>query len=233
MNGVDDWWLDEVGYAGAEHLDADFVAGYDAKQRFDPAADVEALVARGLAPRTRLLDLGAGTGTFTVAAAATGADVVAIDVSPAMIAHLTERCTGLANVTVERAGMLSHRHDGEPFDFVYCRNALHQLPDFWKVIALRRVAGWLHSGGVLLLRDLVYDVAPDEIEPTFERWFARAVTDVAAGYTADDFAEHVRTEHSTFAWLLEPMLERTGFTIEDRQVRVGVYAAYTCRLNGD
>jgi hypothetical protein len=25
---------------------------------------------------------------------------------------------------------------------------------------------------------------------------------------------HVRDEHSTFTWLLEPMFERTGFSIE-------------------
>ena len=29
-----------------------------------------------------------------------------------------------------------------------------------------------------------------------------------------EMEEHVRDEHSTFTWLLEPMFERTGFTIE-------------------
>ncbi len=222
------WWLLERDHAGAEHLDDDFVAGYDAKQQFDPTADVELMQELGLGPGTRLLDLGAGTGTVTIAAAAMAAEIVAADVSPAMVARLTERCAGAPNVSVVQAGMLSYE-PAEPFDLVYCRNVLHQVPDFWKVIALRRIAGWLRPGGFLVLRDLVYDIAPDEIEGVFERWFERAVDDPARGYTADDFAEHIRSEHSTFTWLLDPMLERIGFTIVDREVRADVYAAYTCR----
>lgn len=223
------WWPDELDHAGAEHLDADFVAGYDAKQQFDPSDDLASLVRLGLDATTRILDLAAGTGTFAGAAASTGAEVTAIDVSPVMIDRLDTRFESVSNVHVVRAGFLSYEHTGEPFDIVYCRNALHQLPDFWKVIALRRIAGWLKPGGILVLRDLVYDLAPDEIDAAFQAWFERAVEDPAAGYTADDFAEHVRTEHSTFTWLLEPMLERTGFTIVDREVRAHVYAGYTCR----
>ena len=62
-----------------------------------------------------------------------------------------------------------------------------------------------------------------------EAWKAGAVDDPARGYTAPEFAEHVRAEHSTFTWLLEPALERVGFEILDRQVGRNVYAAYTCR----
>jgi len=224
------WWLDELAHAGSEHLDGDFVAGYDAKQQFDPSSDVDLLMEHGLGPGSRLLDLGAGTGTFSIAAADTGAEVVVADVSPAMVARLAERCSSMPNVQVVRAGLLSYEpvHE-ERFDFVYCRNVLHQVPDFWKVMALRRIAGRLRIGGILLLRDLVYDVAPGDVEALFERWFDRAVDDPARGYTAGEFAEHIRSEHSTFTWLLEPMLERTGFTIVERSVRAGVYAAYTCR----
>ena len=63
----------------------------------------------------------------------------------------------------------------------------------------------------------------------FARWFAGAAADPAAGYTAEDFAVHIRTEHSTFRWLLEPMLERTGFEILDSSYFGRVYATYTCR----
>jgi hypothetical protein len=53
------------------------------------------------------------------------------------------------------------------------------------------------------------------------------IDDPAAGYTAEEFAEHVRTEHSTFTWLLEPMLVCAGFDIVDRSVHRGAYAACT------
>jgi hypothetical protein len=57
---------------------------------------------------------------------------------------------------------------------------------------------------------------------------AGAVDDAAAGYTRADLAEHVRTEHSTYRWLLEPMLDRAGFSVEDADYGASVYAAYTC-----
>ena len=37
---------------------------------------------------------------------------------------------------------------GPPADGVYTRNALHQLPDFWKALALGRIARMLRPGGV-------------------------------------------------------------------------------------
>ncbi len=39
--------------------------------------------------------------------------------------------------------------------------------------------------------------------------------DVDVGWTRPELAEHVRDEHSTFTWLLEPMIERAGFDISD------------------
>ena len=45
--------------------------------------------------------------------------------------------------------------------------------------------------------------------------------------------EHVRDEHSTFTWLLEPMIDRSGFTIERAEHSDdGVLAAYVLRAAG-
>jgi hypothetical protein len=54
-------------------------------------------------------------------------------------------------------------------------------------------------------------------------------TDPSLGYTREDYAEHIRTEHSTFRWLLEPMLAAAGFEIVTATFRGSVYGAYTCR----
>ena len=64
-----DWVLDELAHAGPEHLDADYVAGYDAKSGFDPAPDLALLQAHGLDAQATLVDLGAGTGRLSRAAA--------------------------------------------------------------------------------------------------------------------------------------------------------------------
>jgi SAM-dependent methyltransferase len=128
-----------------------------------------------------------------------------------------------------QAGFLRYDHQGEPPDAVMTRNALHHLPDFWKALALSRIAQMLRPGGVLLLRDLIFSFAPGEARSSIQRWLDAAPTDPAHGWTSAQLAEHVRTEHSTFTWLLEPMLERAGFEVVARFLSDGgIYAAYTC-----
>jgi SAM-dependent methyltransferase len=224
------WWLDERAHAGDEHLDAAYVSGYDRKSGYDPAEDVEALRRRGLGPGSSVVDLGAGTGVFACAVAPVGGQVVAVDVSHAMVAALRERAArlGLANVRVVQAGFLSYEHDGEPADFVFTRNALHQLPDFWKAIALDRIARLLRRGGVLRLKDLAYDFEPGEAADRIEAWLAGAVADPERGYTAADLELHVRSEFSTWSWLLDALLDRSGFDVVERSYRRGVYGTYTC-----
>jgi hypothetical protein len=86
---------------------------------------------------------------------------------------------------------------------------------------------------VLRLLDLVYDFGPAETDAVFADWFANAATDPAQGYTAADYAEHIRTEYSTFRWLLEPMLAATGFEIADASYERRLYCAYTCVRAGN
>ena len=135
---------------------------------------------------------------------------------------------GLANLRCVRAGFLSYDHDGPPADGVYTRNALHQIPDFWKGLALIRIAGLLRPGGVLRLRDLIYDFQPQEAGEVFAGWLENAAADPADGYTAGDYAEHIRTEFSTYRWLLEPMLAAAGFEITSVTFDRRLYGAYTC-----
>jgi SAM-dependent methyltransferase len=218
------WVYDETAHAGAEHLDPDYVAAYDRKSPTDWREDVDALLALGVGATSTVVDLGAGTGSFAEAIAPAVARVVSVDVSEPMVAAM--RARGLEAV---RAGFLSYEHEGDPPAAVFTRNALHHLPDFWKAIALQRIARLLRPGGVLRLRDLVYSFEPHEAGDAVTAWLAAAPVDPARGWTAAELAEHVREEHSTFTWLLEPMLERAGFEIRDRWLSPArTYAAYTC-----
>jgi SAM-dependent methyltransferase len=226
-----DWFLDELAHAGGEHLDPEYVATYDRKAGTDPAEDVALLRRLGLDGDSVLVDLGAGTGTFTLAAAPHCGRVVAVDVSPAMLAILNANVArlGLTNVETVHAGFLSYEHQGTPADFVYSRNALHHLPDFWKGIALTRVAALLRPGGVLFLRDLVYSFEPTEAPGVIEPWLSGAPARPEDGWTRAELAEHLRGEHSTYNWLLEPLLEQAGFEIRDKDTRSSkAFAAYTC-----
>jgi ubiquinone/menaquinone biosynthesis C-methylase UbiE len=226
------WMIDELAHAGPEHLDPAFVAGFDRKQGYpDPAEDLDAFAAHGLGASSAVVDLGAGAGQFALAAARRFGHVTAVDVSPAMLAVLRERAAaGLANLDCVHAGFLTYTRHGPLADGVYTRNALHQLPDFWKALALDRIARMLRPGGVLRLRDLIYDFRPADAGQVFRDWLDNAATDPADGYTSADYAEHIRTEFSTFRWLLEPMLAAAGFEILTADFDRHLYGAYTCVL---
>ena len=233
------WMIDELAHAGPEHLDEGFIAGFDRKQGYpDAAADIAAFEAHGLGKTSSVVDFGTGTGQFAIPAAARFGRVIAVDVSPAMLSALRAKAKGtlsqadLPRLECVRGGFLSYS-PAAPVDGVYTRHALHQLPDFWKVTALRRIADLLRPGGVLRLVDLIYDFGPGETDAVFADWFANAATDPAAGYTAADYAEHIRTEYSTFRWLLEPMLAATGFEVADVSYKGRLYGAYTCVKGGN
>jgi hypothetical protein len=86
----------------------------------------------------------------------------------------------------------------------------------------------MRPGGVLRLHDLIYDFSPAQAPGVFQDWFDHAASDPAAGYTGADYAEHIRTEFSTFRWLLEPILAATGFQIATAEYDRRLYGTYTC-----
>ena len=220
----EDWRLDETGHAGPEHLEAAYVAAYDEKSPTDWGENVATLLSLGVGPTSTVVDLGAGTGTFALAIAPHVARVVAVDVSEPMVAAMRAR-----GIEAVRAGFLSYQHEGDAPDAIFSRNALHHLPDFWKVVALERIARLLRPGGAFLLGDLIYSFEPGDMDTAMASWLASAPNDPALGWTAAELAEHVAEEHSTFTWLLEPMLQRAGFEIRERWVSpTPMYAEYTC-----
>jgi SAM-dependent methyltransferase len=214
--------IDERAFAGEEHLDPRYVERYDRKAGLDPAAELELLRRHGLHTDTTLVDLGAGTGVLALAAAPHCRRVVAVDPSPAMVAQL--RARGLEAV---EAGFLTYDHSGGAPQLVHSRNARHHLPDFWKGVALARVHDLLAPGGTFLLRDLVYPWQPAETARGLEEWFRAASPVSDTGWTRVELEEHVEREHSTYTWLLEPLLRHAGFAIRDATHR-GVYATYVC-----
>lgn len=225
------WYLDELAHAGPEHLDAAYVEGYDRKARVDPTTELQHLQDLGLGQGSTLVDLGAGTGTMALAAAPLCRRVIAVDVSPVMLAVLGREAEqrGLGNVECVQAGFLSYTHAGPAADFVYTRHAMHQLPDFWKAIALREIASMLRPCGVLRVRDLFLSCRVDEVHGVVEAWLRGAAEHSEQGWTRAELETHLREEYSTFTWLFEPMLQQAGFEIHDATYSESrIYAGYTC-----
>lgn len=227
------WLLDELATAGRENLEAEHVRRYDTKMDAGGPEEVAFLQSYGMDEGSTVIDLGAGTGQFTRAVAPHVRRVVAVDVSPVMLAALRANvdAAALGNVEVVQAGFLTYEHQGAPADFVYSRFALHHLPDFWKGFALQRVHDVLGPGGWFRLSDVVYDFEPTEAADRIEAWCKTATSsddvDVDSGWGRWELEEHVRDEHSTYRWLLEPMLQRVGFVIESADFTDdGIFARY-------
>jgi len=220
------WRLDERANAGQEHLDPAYVEGYDAKAQLDLDAALELLQCHGLDGDATLVDLGCGTGLLAAAAASEAGRVVGVDPSPAMLELARARSDDVEWVA---AGFLTYEHEGDPPQLVHSRHALHHLPDFWKGVALARIHDLLAPGGVFVLRDLVYDFEPANADREIEGWLAGAAPNPAEGWTRSELETHVRDEHSTYAWLLEPLLAHAGFEILERDVGGRIYATYVCR----
>jgi ubiquinone/menaquinone biosynthesis C-methylase UbiE len=149
-----------------------------------------------------------------------------------MLAYVEQRAAHLrlSNVELVQAGFLSYEHTGPLADFVYTRHALHQIPDFWKAIALQRMVAILKPRGILRLRDLFLSCALDETHEVIEAWLANAAPSSDVGWTRAEYETHLRDEFSTFTWLFEPMLTQAGFEIlEAKYSSSHIYTEYTCR----
>ena len=98
----------------------------------------------------RVLDAGAGLGTFTELARATGANVVALEPEPAFAEHLRRRFTSRPEVTVVE-GAAEALPDAVPgdLDSILCLNVLEHVAD--DAAALRAFRDRLRPGGRLLL----------------------------------------------------------------------------------
>ncbi len=155
-----DWYYDELRQVGVDFADAAAVAAYDRNQGRDPAADRGLVADLGIGPSDLVIDVGCGTGQFACEAAKVARDVIALDVSPAMLDFARRRAadSGIGNLRCRHGGFLSYVHEGAPVDLVVSKFALHHLPDFWKAVALARIRDWLRPGGQtrFLLRDVVF-----------------------------------------------------------------------------
>jgi hypothetical protein len=65
---------------------------------------------------------------------------------------------------------------------------------------------------------------PGELKATVDAWLQWMQQE--RGYSREENVMHVRDEHSTFAWVLEGLIERAGFRMLSARFARGVYATY-------
>lgn len=207
------WRFREFEPVGVELGSPDAVAIYDRNQGTDVERDRSLLLRLGVGEGTQYVDLACGTGAMVVEAAAIGACAHGVDVSREMLRFAERRAAqrGVA-VALHQDGFLSYHHPGAA-DVVTTKSALHQLPDFWKQVALTSIGGYVRPGGLLYIWDLIFSFPPRDYETHIEHLLASHARSSGDGFTREDFETHVREEYSTYAWILEGMLDRAGFDV--------------------
>jgi len=235
MNKLPGWFYNDLQQVGVDFEDTTQVAVYDRNQKSSTPEAEQALIERlGIAAGDTVIDLGTGTGTLAIQAALVGAKVYAVDVSQAMLTYARQKATasGVESIEFHHAGFLTYEHQGNLADFIVTKSALHHLPDFWKMVALLRMASMLKAGGILYLRDVVFSFQPGEYRDRLDAWIERAAKPAGEGFTVSDYETHVREEHSTFSWIVEGMLIRAGFKIEVAEYLTPEIAHYICTKIG-
>jgi putative AdoMet-dependent methyltransferase len=226
------WRYDEMKSCGVS-FDNFFVArGYDRyHQTFrDYQREAEQIVAAlGLDSSAAVLDMGCGTGAFAIHAAPYYRKVYAVDVARAMLCRARRKAkkAGLTNIEFRRGGFLTYEHTDEPVDAIVSVVAMHHLPDFWKLVGLHRLASMLKPDGRLYLADVVFSFDVGRYASSVER-FIEKMTNHAVPDGRRAAETHVRQEYSTCGWIMEGLLERTGFRIDDADYKDEFLAAYLC-----
>ena len=221
-----DWYYDDKRQVGLDFADQRQVETYDERQGSSGDSDRALLERLGLRSEDAMADIGCGTGVLVREAAWMCAKVIAVDISPAMLraARGRSEAMGLRNIQFQEAGFLTCDLPEESLNLITTKAALHHLPDFWKGIALTRLARALKPGGQLYISDVVFPCHPAEAPALAEDWADR-LTQIS-GYSRSDAATHIRDEYSTYGWVLEGLIERSGFRLIGVDYVDGVYGRY-------
>ena len=219
-----DWYYNERRQIG---LDSAVASIHDRHDDSDLRARA-ALFTLGVKPGWRVADIGCGNGVLACEAALMGAEVDAIDISPAMLAlaEISARDRKVA-IRTQSAGLLSFAYQAESYDLIVSEFALHHLPDFWKAVAMSRIFTALKPGANFYLRDIVFVRTPDGAERDVEEWAEFSITN--HDFNRDSVVTHMRDEYSTFGWVIERMLVDAGFVLTSVDYHAPLHGTYLLR----
>lgn len=232
MNSPPRWQYDEMKQVGTDYDNKSQVSSYDKKMqklrdiKKETENIIEVLV---ISPDHTVLEIGTGTGEFALSAANLCKKVIALDVSQTMLEYAKEKAVerSICNLEFHHAGFLTYEHNGAPVDAVVSQLALHHLPDFWKLIALQRICCIMKDQGRLYLKDTVYSFDVHKYREFFND-LVSSIHRLAGKEIAEDVQLAIRDEYSTCDWVMEEILKRAGFNIDEKEYLEGFIAVYIC-----
>jgi len=225
-------WYYEEKQSGVDYLDPQIAEEYDNKhvkfRNFENEAKdiVEKLQ---ITSEDTVLDLGCGTGGIALNIAKYCKKVICVDISNAMLDVLKDKAEKqcIKNIEAHYAGFLTYNHEHDPVDKIISKVALHHLPDFWKSIALVRMNNILKSQGKLYLFDVIFTFDPCYHENSIENMIKK-MRSVAGDSMANETKIHIKEEFSTYDWIMEGLFEKTGFSIDSKEIEDENCISYIC-----
>lgn len=133
----------------------------------------------GIAPGSRVLEIGCGTGKLTVQMAELGCEITAVELGPNLADIARKNLAPFPRVSVITASFEEWSPPAEPFDAVVSATAFHWLDP---KIRVPKAAGVLGPGGSLAIV-LTHHVAReqdaffDDVQECYERWDPAYVPD--------------------------------------------------------
>lgn len=222
------WLFNEFQQTGVDYSQSDEVRQYDDEHsefRDFTAENERTLKALELEVGDRVIEIGTGTGEFAIMAAQQGADILACDVSKAMLERTRTKAqdADIESIELRHEGFLTLDEPEESAEAIVTSYALHHLPDLWKGIALENLHRILRPGGQLFIRDVVLQASTprQDIEQ-----FIDSQRSIGGEQLQKDAEIHFREEYSTYDWILERLLSRAGFTVSNKSFDREILAEY-------
>jgi ubiquinone/menaquinone biosynthesis C-methylase UbiE len=232
MRKLPEWYYNELVQIGTDYTDKEEILNYDRKmQKIRNIGEEVKTMLRLIDPRPddRILEIGCGTGEFSIELSRHCKEVLALDISEGMLEYARKKAKSRNrnNISFIKGGFLTYEADDELFDAVVSQLALHHLPDFWKLTALKRINSMLKTAGRFYLRDVVFSSGIDDFDELISKLLENIPEDVK-DEMASEYILHIKEEFSTFDWVMEGLIERAGFRIEESIYDNGFIASYLC-----
>ncbi|MCE7053157.1 methyltransferase domain-containing protein [Algoriphagus sp. AGSA1] len=230
MERIDSWKYNEFKQVGKDYSSEEEVNVYESSHadfRDIKQESVELIEKLKLKANDVLADFGSGTGIFAMEAAKVCKKVFAVDISNKMLAYSKNKAiqNSITNIEFCNSGFLNFKIDDESLNFATSTFSFHHLPDYWKGIALERLNKMLAYGGCLYIKDVVIEKknSTRNIQGFIDRQEF-----LGGDFLKEDAEVHFREEFSTYDWILDGLLERSGFKILGKELYDGVIAEYLC-----
>ncbi|MCP4702638.1 MAG: class I SAM-dependent methyltransferase [Gammaproteobacteria bacterium] len=228
-----DWIYDEFNHVGVDYAKKDNVNEYDKQmesfRNYEKEAEEFLDELNSSNPKSLIaIDIGCGTGAFSIHASKYLKQIYAVDVSQEMlnIASSKAKAGNINNIEFCHSGFLQFQPT-EKADIIYTKWAFHHLPDYWKQAGLLNMNKMLKPGGILFLSDLVFKFDPDY--KTNTDTFINEMSKTFSKEFADEIKLHIKDEYSTFDWILQGLIEKAGFDIEKTNTADKLASQYFCR----